>query len=450
MRKIFFICLVSLWLMAPVTCLAGDAGAVIIQQVPEHISVITIGTVGENKEGIAPGTLHQTDFMLDLTLRPVQPGLWIDPWRWHWIVGKPWDWLFGFRIEVVLDIPWPGPGPDPGPLDRLRLVVPYDDPQTDMVMGELGTEFIQDLYFPRGTLSLERLPTVAELAKSRGGFFQIMSPTGERLLEATIDRVDPDPVHLPVTTRGIIGQNTIGIAPGTAHETSFMVDLRLAPITPGIFKDPWWWHWIVGKPWDWLFGFQLEVIQRVPRPGPDPGPYDLLRITAPFDDAIDMVMGLERGSAFVEDLYFPLGTLNRETLPDATQWSLFVGGDFRIMDPAGKQLLVGTIDEIAPGVAADSDGDGVDDFNDNCTEAANANQRDTDNDGFGNACDPDFNGNGVVDVLDFSLMKSRFGSQDAPDQDLNGNGVVDVLDFSTLKAFFGKAPGPSVMGMTMP
>jgi hypothetical protein len=95
----------------------------------------------------------------------------------------------------------------------------------------------------------------------------------------------------------------------------------------------------------------------------------------------------------------------------------------------------------------DSDGDGVpDNFDgqgDNCTLAANTNQRDTNDDGYGNLCDADFNGNGIVDPGDFSLLKSCFGRTDCPDQDLNGNGIVDPFDFSTLKANFGQPPGPS-------
>ncbi|MGI9343899.1 MAG: hypothetical protein ACR2QV_13755, partial [Gammaproteobacteria bacterium] len=91
----------------------------------------------------------------------------------------------------------------------------------------------------------------------------------------------------------------------------------------------------------------------------------------------------------------------------------------------------------------DSDGDGVANLFDNCINDPNSNQRDTNGDGFGNLCDADFNGNGVVDPFDFSLLKSRFGQTGFPDQDLNGNGLVDPFDFSKLKSNFGQAPGPS-------
>jgi len=89
---------------------------------------------------------------------------------------------------------------------------------------------------------------------------------------------------------------------------------------------------------------------------------------------------------------------------------------------------------------------------DNCIDMPNStlipdaggfSQRDTNGDGYGNLCDADFDGNGVVDPFDFSTLKSHFGSSSAPDQDLNGNGVVDPFDFSLLKKSFGQEPGPS-------
>jgi mono/diheme cytochrome c family protein len=94
-------------------------------------------------------------------------------------------------------------------------------------------------------------------------------------------------------------------------------------------------------------------------------------------------------------------------------------------------------------VILDTDSDGTADNADSCTLIANPDQYDSDGDGYGSRCDPDFNDNGLVEAFDFSLMKSMFGSFTAPHQDLNGNGVVDAFDFSQMKAFFGKPPGPS-------
>jgi hypothetical protein len=90
-----------------------------------------------------------------------------------------------------------------------------------------------------------------------------------------------------------------------------------------------------------------------------------------------------------------------------------------------------------------TDGDGIPDQLDNCTTTPNWCQRDSNGDGYGNRCDPDFNNNGIVDPFDFSLLKSVFGSEDDPDQDLNGNGIVDPSDFSVVKDKFGQQPGPS-------
>lgn len=97
---------------------------------------------------------------------------------------------------------------------------------------------------------------------------------------------------------------------------------------------------------------------------------------------------------------------------------------------------------IASAVAGDADGDGVADPDDNCTEHANAAQRDSDGDGYGNRCDADFNGDGAVNFLDLGIMKSRFFTADA-DADLNGDGAVNFLDLGILKSLFFKPPGPS-------
>jgi hypothetical protein len=93
----------------------------------------------------------------------------------------------------------------------------------------------------------------------------------------------------------------------------------------------------------------------------------------------------------------------------------------------------------------DTDGDGIPDNLDNCKLVANANQRDTNGDGYGNICDPDFNGDGTVNINDFNRLKARLNIVPVVDvdTDLDGNGAVNINDFNRLKSFLGKPPGPS-------
>lgn len=90
----------------------------------------------------------------------------------------------------------------------------------------------------------------------------------------------------------------------------------------------------------------------------------------------------------------------------------------------------------------DTDGDGIADTNDNCTLVGNADQLDTDSDGYGNRCDPDFNNDYVVNAVDLAYMKVHFFSNDSL-ADLTGDGVVAAADLGILKVMFFAAPGPS-------
>jgi hypothetical protein len=98
---------------------------------------------------------------------------------------------------------------------------------------------------------------------------------------------------------------------------------------------------------------------------------------------------------------------------------------------------------LAPAAGAlDSDADGVDDARDNCTLAANADQRDTDADRYGNACDADLTNDLVVNFLDLGRLRVAFFTSD-PDADFDGDGSVNYGDLGAMKAQFFRAPGPS-------
>ena len=89
----------------------------------------------------------------------------------------------------------------------------------------------------------------------------------------------------------------------------------------------------------------------------------------------------------------------------------------------------------------DAHHDGIDDKVDNCTLASNPDQTDTDNDGYGNRCDGDFNQDDVVNFADLAYMKQVFMTNDAL-ADLNSDGDVNFEDLSILKSLFFAPPGP--------
>ncbi len=91
--------------------------------------------------------------------------------------------------------------------------------------------------------------------------------------------------------------------------------------------------------------------------------------------------------------------------------------------------------------ATDTDLDGIDDSLDNCVEIANANQRDSNGDGYGNVCDGDLDNDTDVDGADLDQMKTAFFGSDA-DADLDGNGSVDFLDLGRMATQYGGLPGP--------
>ncbi len=111
-------------------------------------------------------------------------------------------------------------------------------------------------------------------------------------------------------------------------------------------------------------------------------------------------------------------------------------------DYNGAAPDIGAFEVGEPGGGTDTDGDGVIDDEDNCTLVANANQRDTNGDGFGNMCDGDLDNNGIVNTFDLAQFKSAFGTNNA-NADLDGNGIVNTFDLARFKSLFGLAPGPS-------
>jgi len=96
----------------------------------------------------------------------------------------------------------------------------------------------------------------------------------------------------------------------------------------------------------------------------------------------------------------------------------------------------------------DPDDDGVLYGDDNCIFEFNPNQQDTNQDGFGNACDPDLDNDCDVEFFDVRLLKDAFLTSPGhpnwnPDADFNKNNFIDFFDVEVMERFFLTVPGPS-------
>jgi len=94
----------------------------------------------------------------------------------------------------------------------------------------------------------------------------------------------------------------------------------------------------------------------------------------------------------------------------------------------------------------DLDGDRFAEGFDNCVVVPNSGQEDTDGDGFGNACDCDFDQNGECDVADFTIFREDYiaAADRGVGTDMDGNGAVSVADFSLFRTgYVTGVPGPS-------
>lgn len=123
------------------------------------------------------------------------------------------------------------------------------------------------------------------------------------------------------------------------------------------------------------------------------------------------------------------------------------GGTFPLYDAAMGLTNAGSAEQggmlaYLDIAVVDTDTDGVVDNADNCTLIANADQRDTNGDGFGNICDTDLDNNGITSASDIALFRVVLGSND-PDADFDGNGVVSASDIGIFRSFLGQPPGPS-------
>lgn len=113
--------------------------------------------------------------------------------------------------------------------------------------------------------------------------------------------------------------------------------------------------------------------------------------------------------------------------------SSYVWDGYGALDQSPARLVEVTAD-------SDGDGDGVADGSDNCPHHANADQRDTNGDGYGNVCDPDLNGDNVVNAADLAALIDAFLSTgNGLDADFDGDARVNFRDLSWLRKYWNRA-----------
>jgi uncharacterized repeat protein (TIGR01451 family) len=105
--------------------------------------------------------------------------------------------------------------------------------------------------------------------------------------------------------------------------------------------------------------------------------------------------------------------------PQPGVWTIVVTAD--AVPPGGEDVFVGA-DPVTP-PPPDEDEDGSPDGEDNCQSVSNANQRDVDSDGVGDACDPDIDNDGLLNASD-----NCPGAANADQIDLDGDGLGEPCD----------------------
>ena len=116
-----------------------------------------------------------------------------------------------------------------------------------------------------------------------------------------------------------------------------------------------------------------------------------------------------------------------------------------------RTLLAATMALLLWGMPAlggplpDSDGDGVSDVNDNCSDDVNPDQDDTDADDCGNLCDADYDDSGTVGFSDFAQFAAVFGGGDEEKCHIEPIApcTVGFAQFAFFAQNFGGTPGPS-------
>lgn len=169
----------------------------------------------------------------------------------------------------------------------------------------------------------------------------------------------------------------------------------------------------------------------------DPGEtlyYDRSDGTSGEADSLDIILSGSDAGQFVRDVSGHSG-LDLDNAPgtieyiDADGDDRFSFGDPVYLDADSDQFVssgdvqLGNYIDRSGDDRKDTDGDGVDDADDNCPDTANGDQADADGDGTGDACDDDIDGDGVANDDD-----NCPDTENADQADSDGDGTGDECD----------------------
>ena len=235
-------------------------------------------------------------------------------------------------------------------------------------------------------------------------------PTGCRLLRMEHFAALEDPAFIYQARLRIEGkgQTYIGLIHDSFNHVGFLLDTNYSDSVS-------------------LFSVDAGVVDLIPGPGyPYLGSPVNLRITKAGSDFVAYLNDREVGRT---------SNVSMGSLPNRPHIGV-VSCDW---DEGPAAVKVDLIE-----ILADQDGDSIADIKDNCTLVANTNQRDTNGDGYGNACDGDLNNDGIVNAGDLGLFRSVFYTTD-PDGDFNGDGIINAGDLGMFRQMFYKPLGPSAL-----
>ena len=145
-------------------------------------------------------------------------------------------------------------------------------------------------------------------------------------------------------------------------------------------------------------------------------------LTIDEEGVLKLILNSNQISSFVNDYETEPNSYVREVI------AIDLAGN--ISNPQEIQFTIENLDDT------DSDGDGIDNYLDNCILIPNPDQLDTDGDGIGDVCDDDDDNDGILDIEDNcpvtpnsdQLDTDGDGIGDACDTDDDNDGVLDIDD----------------------